>query len=201
VYHRVRNKRTKLASMLHTPASFWGMITAHLGLGMFTLGVALTSIYTVEEAVRMAPGDTYNVSGYNFTFQGVNEIEGPNYRSAAGNFSIEKEGSSVVEVMAEKRIYNVRSDVMTEAGIDASLTRDLFVALGEPLNEGAWSVRLQVKPFIRWIWYGCLLMGLGGLLAACDRRYRTKQVVREHVKAPDAAPAEGNPPLTNPVPQ
>jgi len=200
VYHRVRNKRTKLASMLHTPASFWGMITAHLGLGVFTLGVALTSIYTAEEAVRMAPGDTYNVSGYNFTFNGISEIEGPNYRSAAGNFSVEKDGSSAIELMAEKRIYNVRSDVMTEAGIDASITRDLFVALGEPLNEGAWSVRLQVKPFIRWIWYGCLLMGLGGLLAASDRRYRTKQVVREHTKTPDSASAD-NPPLTTPVPQ
>ena len=200
VYHRVRNKRTKLASMLHTPASFWGMITAHLGLGVFTLGVALTSIYTAEEAVRMAPGDTYNVSGYNFTFVGIEEIEGPNYRSAAGNFTIEKNGASVGELMAEKRIYNVRSDVMTEAGIDATLTRDLFVALGEPLNEGAWSVRLQVKPFIRWIWYGCVLMGLGGLLAALDRRYRTRQVVKDHVKPSDTQPV-ANPTLTNPVPQ
>ncbi len=199
VYHRVRNKRTKLASLLHTPASFWGMMTAHLGLGVFTLGVALTSIYTAEEAVRMAPGDTYDVSGYSFTFNGIEEIEGPNYRSAAGNFSIEEKGQAVGSLVAEKRIYNVRSDVMTEAGIDASLTRDLFVALGEPLNEGAWSVRLQVKPFIRWIWYGCLLMGLGGLLAASDRRYRTNQVVKRQDAPEPTKPSE--PSLTNPVPQ
>jgi len=187
VYHRVRNKRTKLASILHTPASFWGMITAHLGLGVFTLGVAMTSIYTAEEAVRMEPGETHTVSGYNFTFNGVKEVQGPNYSAAAGQFSIQQNGKNVGELVAEKRIYNVRRDVMTEAGIDANAKRDLFVALGEPLDQGAWSVRLQVKPFIRWIWYGCLLMGLGGLLAACDRRYRTKEVADKHVKSGAAA--------------
>lgn len=188
LYHRVRNKKTKLASMLHTPASFWGMTIAHVGLGVFTLGVAMTSIYTQEEAVRMEPGESHTVSGYDFTFNGIREIEGANYSAVAGDFSIVKEGVNEGELVAEKRIYNVRRDVMTEAGIDASATRDLFVALGEPLNEGAWSVRLQVKPFIRWIWYGCLLMGLGGLLAACDRRYRTKRVTNEHVK-PDTVGA------------
>lgn len=176
LYHRVRNKRAKLASVLHTPAAFWGMFTAHMGLAVFALGVAMTSIYTAEEAVRMAPGETYNVSGYDFTFNGVREVVGPNYRAAAGDFSIAYGDDTVGDLTAEKRIYNVRRDVMTEAGIDASMTRDLFVALGEPLNDGAWSVRLQVKPFIRWIWYGCLLMGIGGLLAACDKRYRTAKV-------------------------
>lgn len=195
IYHRVRNKRTKLASVLHTPASFWGMITAHLGLGVFTLGVAMTSIYSEEEAVRMAPGDTYTVAGYQFLFNGVQEIEGPNYRSAAGLFSIDRQGKKVGDLIAEKRIYNVRQDVMTEAGIDASFTRDLFVALGEPLDAGAWSVRLQVKPFIRWIWYGCLLMGLGGLLAASDRRYRTRAIVKNTASS-EASPL---PPATSGV--
>jgi len=134
LYHRVRNKKTKLASMLHTPASFWGMTIAHVGLGVFTLGVAMTSIYTQEEAVRMEPGESHTVSGYDFTFNGIREIEGANYSAVAGDFSIVKEGVNEGELVAEKRIYNVRRDVMTEAGIDASATRDLFVALGEPLT-------------------------------------------------------------------
>ena len=198
VYHRVRNKKTKLASMLHTPASFWGMITAHVGLGVFTLGVAMTSIFNAEEAVRMEPGETHTVSGYAFTFNGISEVQGPNYNAAAGNFSIEQGGQNVGQLTAEKRIYNVRRDVMTEAGINSSATRDLFVALGEPLDQGAWSVRLQVKPFIRWIWYGCLLMGIGGLLAACDRRYRTKKVVVKNAKPNEASVSDGaNSPVEN----
>jgi len=186
IYHRVRNKRTKLTAMLHTPASYWGMFTAHMGLGVFTLGVAMTSIFTAEEAVRMAPGETHVVSGYEFTFNGARQVQGPNYSASSGSFSIERNGRDIGELAAEKRLYNVRRDVMTEAAIDAGLTRDLFVALGEPLDQGAWSVRLQVKPYIRWIWFGCLMMGLGGLLAASDRRYRTKRVVakNEPVEAP-----------------
>jgi len=174
VYYRLRNKRARLAAMLHTPASFWGMTIAHIGLGVFALGVAMTSIYAAEDSVRIAPGETHTVSGYRFTFNGVAEVEGPNYTAAEGSFSIEYDGRDVGDLVAQKRVYNVRRDVMTEAGIDSGITRDLFVAMGEPLSNGSWGVRLQVKPFIRWIWFGCVFMGLGGLLAATDKRYRQR---------------------------
>ncbi len=179
IFHRLRNKRRPLSAVLHTPAAFWGMSLAHAGIAVFTLGVALVSIYNDEQTVRMAPGDSYTVAGYDFRFEGVEDVRRGNYQAAQGHFDITRDGSHVGEVRAEKRVYDVRGDMMTEAGIDAGLTRDLFVALGEPLQNGeAWSVRLQVKPWIRCIWLGCLMMTLGGLLAALDRRYRVPIAVK-----------------------
>jgi cytochrome c-type biogenesis protein CcmF len=150
-----------------------GMTVAHLGVAMFIVGVTLTSIYSIEKDVRLAPGQSINLGGYDFRFEGVTETQGPNYVSDTGTVIASRDGKFVAELLAEKRIYRVQQMPMTEAGIDAGLTRDLFVALGEPLGkEGAWSLRLYHKPFIRWIWVGCLVMGLGGVLAAADRRYR-----------------------------
>lgn len=174
LFYRLRNKHNRLSAVLHTPAAFWGMSIAHVGLAVFTVGVALTSLYAEEQTVKMTAGETHSVAGYTFRFDGISEVRGPNYNAARGEFTIEKNGSSDA-LFAEKRVYDVRRDLMTEAGIDGSLTRDIFIALGEPLSEGAWSVRLQVKPFIRWIWLGTLFMAFGGLLAASDRRYKTKK--------------------------
>lgn len=174
---RIRNKRNKLDAIAHTPASFWGMSIAHIGIAVFTVGVAITSIYSVQKDLRMVPGDTYSIGGYVFTFNGVSEVRGPNYTAAQADVAVTLDGKPEVTLLAQKRLYDVRRDSMTEAGIDGGLTRDLFVALGEPLDDGAWSVRLYYKPFIRWIWLGALLMGLGGLLAALDRRYRLKKRV------------------------
>ncbi len=150
-----------------------GMTTAHLGVAIFIVGVTLTSIYSIEQDVRMAPGESVNLGGYDFRFEGVVGSEGPNYHADAGTVTASLDGKRVATLVAEKRIYRVQQMPMTEAGIDAGFTRDLFVALGEPLgDQGAWSLRLYHKPFIRWIWMGCLVMALGGVLAASDRRYR-----------------------------
>ena len=190
VWHRVRNKRRRLAAVMQAPAAFWGMSIAHLGIGVFTLGVAMTSIYTVERTVRMTVGDTHEVAGYTFAFANLERTRGPNYDAVVATFEVTSDGEPVGPVRAEKRFYDVRRDTMTEAGIDASLGRDLFIALGEPLDGGAaWSVRLQVKPLIRWIWLGTVLMALGGLLAALDRRYRKVAVARE--ASADAGAARG----------
>jgi len=172
VVYRLRNRRNKVTAITHTPAAFWGMTVAHLGLAVFTVGVAITSIYSVEEDLRMEPGDHYDIGHYRYTFEGVEEIRGPNYSAARGRVDITHKGEAETTLFAEKRLYDVRKDAMTEAGIDGGLTRDLFVAIGEPLGEGAWSVRVYFKPYIRWIWLGTLLMAIGGLLAAVDRRYR-----------------------------
>jgi len=173
IVHRFRNKRKRLSAVMHTPAAFWGMSIAHMGLAVFTVGVALTSMYTEERTVRMQVNDTHSIGGYTFEFVSLEDVRGPNFNAAEGRFDVSRDGRDIGQITAQKRFYDVRQDTMTEAGIDAGFTRDLFIALGEPLDRGtAWSVRIQTKPFIRWIWLGTIFMALGGLMAACDRRYR-----------------------------
>ncbi len=148
-----------------------GMVLGHLGIAMFIAGVSLTTIYSTEKDIRLDPGQSYEMGGYSFTFDGAKNFTGPNYSGARGEVSVSSGGSPVTVLHPEKRNYSTGMP-MTEAGIDGGLFRDLFVALGEPLgSEGAWSLRLYHKPFLRWIWLGGLLMALGGLLAASDRRY------------------------------
>ncbi len=151
--------------------SQWGMALGHLGVGVFIVGVTLTSIYSTEKDVRLEPGDTYELGGYLFHFKGTTHLKGPNYEGDRGEVVVTREGEVVATLYPEKRNY-LSGMPMTEAGIDAGLTRDLFVALGEPLGDGAWAVRLYHKPFVRWIWLGALIMALGGVCSALDRRYR-----------------------------
>ncbi len=151
----------------------WGAMLAHIGLAITFTGITLVSIYNVEEDIRVEKGTSYKVNEYLFTFEGVTEVEGPNYTAYQGKVKITENGKLVTVLQPEKRIYRVQTMPMTEAGIDAGIFRDLFVALGEPLGDkGAWSLRIQYKPFIRWIWLGAIFMGIGGLFAAFDRRYR-----------------------------
>jgi len=162
-----------MSAVLHTPAAFWGMSIAHLGISVFTVGVALTSIYTTEETVRLGINDTHQAGGYTFTLASLEDVRGPNFDATEATFNVERNNRDVGQIVAQKRIYDVRRDIMTEAGIDAGITRDLFIALGEPMDgASAWSVRIQTKPFIRWIWLGTIFMAIGGILAAMDRRYR-----------------------------
>nr|VFJ43014.1 MAG: cytochrome c-type biogenesis protein CcmF [Candidatus Kentron sp. DK] len=154
-----------------------GMAIAHMGVAVFIVGVTLTGNWSVERDVRMAPGDTKTLAGYEFTFHGVVEAVGPNYLARRGTIRVSREGREIARLEPEKRVYLGRNMPMTEAAIDPGLARDIYVALGEPLEEGdeengAWAVRLYYKPFIRWIWLGPLLMALGGIWAASDRRYR-----------------------------
>ncbi len=173
VQERLRNR--SLANALRsTPAGFYGMLLGHLGIAVFIVGVSLTSLYNQEKDLRMAPGDTYSVAGYEFTFHGVRRYNVNNYVATRGGFTVRSEsGNYRVDLFPEKRTYRVQQSPMTEAAIDAGLTRDLFIALGEPLDDqGAWAVRIYYKPFIRWIWLGAIIMAIGGLFAASDRRYR-----------------------------
>ena len=156
------------------PRALAGMMLAHLGIAAFCFGVVMVKTYEVERDVKMAVGDTTTVRGYTFTFGGVKELQGPNYVAMQGQMQVAREGGSVLEMRPEKRIYRVQQNPMTEAAIDAGVTRDLYVSLGEQVEGGAWIVRVYVKPFIDWIWGGCLLMALGGWLAVTDRRYRRK---------------------------
>jgi len=172
----------------HIPRGFWGMVLGHIGIAVFIVGVTLTSVYSIEEDVRLAPGERYELGDFSFEFLGVEQVEGPNYTAYRGTL-IAREGDKVVgEMHPENRTYLVQTMPMTEAAIDAGLTRDLFVALGDDLGGGAWSVRLYHKPFVRWLWLGALIMSIGAAVAASDRRYR-KLAKRERTAPAQAAGA------------
>jgi cytochrome c-type biogenesis protein CcmF len=154
------------------PRAHAGMLLAHLGVAAFCLGVAMVKGYEIERDVRMNLGDTATLGGYTFTLDALREVRGPNYDAIQGRVTARRGDRVVAELQPEKRVYRVQQNPMTEAAIDTGLTRDLYVSLGEEVEGGAWIVRLYVKPFIDWIWGGCVLMALGGVLAASDRRYR-----------------------------
>ena len=172
------------------PRSYWGMLLAHCGIALFIVGVTMVKGFEVEKDVRMNVGETATIGGYTFRFDGSQELKGPNYMAARGTFRVSQDGRDVTVMYPEKRLYTVQNQTLTEAAIDSGLLRDLYVSLGEPLEDGAWSVRLYHKPFIDWIWGGCLIMALGGVLAISDRRYRLAWR-REEAKAPAATQTAG----------
>ncbi|MDQ1638716.1 MAG: cytochrome c-type biosis protein CcmF [Pyrinomonadaceae bacterium] len=151
--------------------SYYGMHLAHLGVAVFIVGVTLVTGYQSEQDVRMDVGDTVNAGNYTFRLLGVTNVLGPNYRAARADIEVSKNGNVVNHMFPEKRSYIATENVMTETAIDTGLFRDLYISLGEPVNGGAWSVRVYYKPFVDWIWGGALLMAMGGGLALSDRRY------------------------------
>ncbi len=151
-----------------------GMSVAHLGMGFFVLGVTIVSAFGIESDRAMRIGETLEVGGYAFEMQELRNVEGPNYSAIEAAIEIRKDGEFVGTVRPQKRQYLVKKDWMTEAGIFAAWNKDLFVALGDQLGNGSWSVRVQYKPMIRFIWIGALIMALGGLIAVADRRYRLR---------------------------
>jgi cytochrome c-type biogenesis protein CcmF len=150
-------------------------------MAVMVAGIAVTSMYSSEKDVRLQQGQAYEMSGYSFLFNGVKQVQVANYVAQRGEVVVSKDGEVVTTLYPEKRNYGPGTMPMTEAGIESGFLRDLFIALGEPLGENDWSVRLYHKPLVNWIWMGAALMGLGGLLAAFDRRYR---LVRRRVKEP-----------------
>ena len=154
--------------------SFIGMQIAHLGIAIFVIGVTMVGAYQEEKDVRMLAGDTVSVGGYQIQLEGVELVPGPNYQAMRGTFTLSKNGATQATLYPEKRNYFSSTMSMTEAAIDIGLTRDLYVSLGEELGDKAWAVRVYYKPFVDWIWGGCLLMALGGILAMMDKRYRMK---------------------------
>ena len=163
------------------PLASWGSVIAHIGMGMTVIGITLVSLYDSEKDVRLETGQSYTLADYKFTFDKVKKYQGPNYKATQATMTITQNNEIVTVVHPEKRDYGRDAMAMTEAGIDAGFTRDLFVALGEPLGGNAWSFRIYHKPFVRWIWLGGVLMGFGGLIAALDKRYRR---VRKRVLDP-----------------
>ena len=181
LWHQIGGRVARLGSI---GASYWGMALAHVGFAATLLGIAVTSHHSLETDVRLAPGESAQLGTYRFTLVSVDAVRGPNYVADQGVVRID-DGNTSLLLRPEKRRYHARGNVMTEAGIDPGLTADVYVALGEPLGDGAWAVRLHYKPLVRWVWLGAVLMALGGGVAMFDRRYRR---LRERRPAGDVLP-------------
>lgn len=182
LHKRLQGDEGKWVRFRKQSLSYFGMQLAHLGVAVFIIGVTLVKGYETERDVRMEVGDTVTAGGYVFRFNGVTEQAGPNYIAGRGHVTVKTEqGELVTELFPEKRQYNTSGMPMTEAAISTGILRDLYVSLGEqiPDSDGAWAVRVYIKPFVDWIWAGCMLMALGGLLAIADRRYRIHAAKKE----------------------
>jgi cytochrome c-type biogenesis protein CcmF len=181
--NRIQSLQIANASLMDTmktvPLAFYGMLLAHLGVGVFILGVTLVKGYESEQDLRMELNDIAIIDGMTFKFNGAKKVLGANYVASQGEFVISQNGNQLAVLKPEKRFYPVQGSVMTEADIKPGIIKDLYISLGEPLENGAWSVRIYIKPFVQWIWAGCILMALGGFLALTDKRYRivNKKVV------------------------
>ena len=160
---------------------YWGMVSGHVGFAIAIIGMVMVSFYAEERDLRMTPGQQVSVGGYQFQFDGVKPLVGPNYGGHYADVKVSRDGRPVTVLHAEKRSYPSNRQVMTEAAIHGRLHRDLYVALGEPLDGEAWALRIYVKPWVRLIWLGGLLIGLGALLAMCDKRLRRRPVGAEVV--------------------
>jgi cytochrome c-type biogenesis protein CcmF len=188
VYYRQRTSKRQ-GRLLGRSES--GMILAHFGVGLFLIGASLTNAVSSEKHLRMEAGDSFELAGYNFVFEGTRGLRGPNYVADEGEFIVYKSGERVTSMYPQKRRYS-SGQTMTEAALDPGLTRDLYVSLGEPLdNRGqAWAIRIYHKPFVRFIWLGALLMMAGGFLAASDKRYRRRKAEAGEKAKTDAPLAE-----------
>ncbi|NQZ10239.1 MAG: heme lyase NrfEFG subunit NrfE, partial [Algicola sp.] len=164
-----------VAALSNMTGSEWAMVFGHMGFAVAIIGMVLTSSYGVEKDVRMRPGDTVVLADYEFKFVEIRDITAENYSGHAAVVDVRYENEQVAHMVAEKRFYTVQRSAMTEAAVDAGLTRDLFVALGEQFKDGSWALRVYHKPFIRWVWFGGLIIALGGLFALGDKRYRAKR--------------------------
>ncbi len=167
-------RRANDTGFFSIPRSIWGMSLAHTGLGLFTLGITVVSCYAVERDVRLAPQTGASLAGYEFTLQKVESARGPNYTADVATVVVERGSGLVATLYPEKRLYPAQSSVMTEAAVHHTPLRDVYVALGEPFDNGDWSLRLYYRPMMRLVWFGGLLAFLGGLIATADRRYRLK---------------------------
>jgi len=175
LYDRCRRYQQPWRALVTLPPAFKGQCLAHTGFAVTVIGIALVSMLSSESHVRLAPGDSLSVGQYEFRFERTRDVTGPNYTGTAAEFAVLLHGTQIAALHPEKRNYLTRKQSMTEAGIDAGFTRDLYVALGEPLDGGAWSVRVNIKPFVRWLWLGALMMAAGAAIAACDPRFRARK--------------------------
>ncbi|MCL9781819.1 heme lyase CcmF/NrfE family subunit [Vibrio sp. S4M6] len=176
LYERATHRHSFWQGVRKLQRSHWSMMLGHIGLAVSVIGIAMVQNYSIERDVRLAPGEHFQIEGYDFYFAGLRNHDGPNYDGYIADFNVTHNGKPVNTLHAEKRFYRTARSMMTEAAIDRGFTRDLYVAMGERLDDGkSWAVRIYYKPFVRWIWAGALLMAIGGGLAISDKRYRFRK--------------------------
>ena len=179
LFIKIKDKKDKIIAFKVIPYSFYGMLIAHIGFAVSITGITITSQHSVDIHQRMKVNDKIEFADYKFHLKDLEILSGPNYQATEAVVDVIKKDQLITTLRSQKRIYIVRNMPMTEAGIDAGFTRDIYISLGEPLDDGAWSIRLYHKPFVRWIWLGAILMAIGGLLAIIDRRYRLHKLVKK----------------------
>lgn len=176
LHQRATHRHSFMIGVTKLQRSHWAMMLGHVGLAVTVIGIAMVQNYSIERDVRLAPGESFEIQQYNFYFKGLRDQDGPNYDGYIADFEITQDGQYVNTLHAEKRFYRTAKSMMTEAAIDRGITRDLYIAMGERLEDGrSWAIRIYYKPFVRWIWAGALLMSLGGALAISDKRYRFRK--------------------------
>ncbi|WP_116365090.1 heme lyase CcmF/NrfE family subunit [Parahaliea mediterranea] len=179
VWFRLRAAPTLARGLRRTPASYWGMVLAHLGFAACVVGVVATSQYSIERDLKMEVGQAETLAGYRFEFVELANFRGPNYLADEARFVVSRNGEEVARLAPQKRRYLASNQIMTEAAIDAGLFRDLYVAMGEPVGQGgAWAIRLHYKPMVRWMWLGAIFMAVGGFVTVMDKRYRRQRAAR-----------------------
>ncbi|WP_394144522.1 heme lyase CcmF/NrfE family subunit [Vibrio atypicus] len=180
LHQRATHRHTFMEGVKKLQRSHWAMMLGHIGLAVSIIGIAMVQNYSIERDVRLAPGEHYQIQGYDFYFKGLRDKDGPNYDGYIADFEITLDGNYVNTLHAEKRFYRTARSMMTEAAIDRGITRDLYIAMGERLDDNkSWAVRIYHKPFVRWIWAGSLLMALGGLISISDKRYRFRKSAKK----------------------
>lgn len=187
LHERATHRHTFMKGLTKLPRSHWAMMCGHIGLAVTVIGIAMVQNYSIERDVRLAPGESYQLEEYSFLFTGVRDKDGPNYDGYIADFEITKEGKYINTLHAEKRFYTTAKSMMTEAAIDRGVTRDLYIAMGERLDDNkSWAVRIYYKPFVRWIWAGSLIMSIGGVIAISDRRYRFRKPTKKSAQEQEA---------------
>ncbi len=190
---KISNKRSVGVGLKSLAVSYIGMQIAHLGFATILLGASLTSFYSVEKSVLLSPGESMELGKYSFAFEGTEHLSGPNFQGERATFQVAENGEFMRTLHPEKRLYTASMTPSTEMAIDAGFWRDLFITLGDERESGAWSMTMYVKPFVRWVWLGAILMALGGVVAVTDKRYRRLKVkTLAATKAVDLANAAKN---------
>ena len=184
LYERATHRHSFSEGVRKLQRSHWAMMLGHVGLAVSVIGIAMVQNYSIERDVRLAPGEHFQIQGYDFYFSGLRDKDGPNYDGYIADFEITHDGKYVNTLHAEKRFYRTAKSMMTEAAIDRGISRDLYIAMGERLDDNrSWAVRIYYKPFVRWIWAGSLIMALGGALAISDKRYRFRKSPKKNAKS------------------
>ena len=174
IIYRVRNSESFIRGLQKLSLSYFAMVIAHLGIATSLIGVSLTSIYSIEHDLRMQEQQMVDLQGYEFTLQSLTKVQGPNYTADEAYITVKYKGTTLNDMHPQKRRYTARGSLMTEVALDAGLFRDIYVAMGESVGDKAWAMRVHVKPFVRWIWLGALMMAFGACLSVADKRYRKK---------------------------